>query len=848
MISQLALESFLVHRSENTTPDFWTRHSSLWADNGDTLSKIYAGTGALKSSYTRHGKMNLAGAIADVRKSATRLYVNNFADKGRQNTTDLLLGRLIGQAPVHLFDPINDFVQAEMKRREPEYTTSRKINIWCGTFNLNGKTTGASEDLWPWFHPIMRTDVPDPEIVAVGFQEIVELSPSQIMNTDPTRRHIWEAAVKRGLNLAAADGVPEKEQDDYIMLRSGQLVGAALMIFVKASILPAIKNVEGATKKTGVSGLAGNKGAVAIRMDLADTSICFLTAHLAAGFGNYDERNRDYRTISQGLRFLKNRGIEDHDTIVWMGDFNYRIGLSHEKATDMVKSGDIARLYQNDQLNIQMVAGMAFQFYNEGKIDFLPTYKFDIGTDNYDSSEKNRIPAWCDRVVWKGDNLKQLSYGVAPLRFSDHRPVSAIFECQLAVVDEAAKRILNQHLYEKRKRDLDRQASKDGAEDSEDDLDAESDGGLMGYESIAPGLPPASSDRKKWWIDNGKAYPAKSQIGPPKDTMVPNPARTGNPWRDSGDEPDWIEIDRPRSTPGGGSFADGTKIKPATPPPRRSGRAVPPAWEGNRKLSNGSLPPSRSVGDGLGIDGVFETKKQTPPPPPARTASIASVVSSAPAPTIAARKPPPIVPKKPVALTGTSTSPELQRSTSPATSALSKELRSSFPMPLASSRQGASGAASLAAGRLAARPHAFSNPDPPPPSLPKRTNTSSSLASSTSTSTSTFLPPPIPPNISRRQVQVPPPVQARRVGALSQIGRQASSSSTPSSRIATPTPDPDGKTRTRTRSVDQSWEKVEKEEVAPALPPRRPTIDSQLGLMDQENGSEMKDWKTLQPS
>lgn len=37
--------------------------------------------------------MSLAGAIADARKSATRMYMNNFADKGRQNTIDILLVR-----------------------------------------------------------------------------------------------------------------------------------------------------------------------------------------------------------------------------------------------------------------------------------------------------------------------------------------------------------------------------------------------------------------------------------------------------------------------------------------------------------------------------------------------------------------------------------------------------------------------------------------------------------------------------------------------------------------------------------------------------------------------------------
>ena len=117
ILSQMALEYFLGHRGERATSDFWVRHSSLWADNGDALAKIYAGTGALKSSFTRHGKMSLAGAIADARKSATRIYMNNFADKSRQNTIDMLLGRLIDQSPVLLYDPITDYVNAELKRR-----------------------------------------------------------------------------------------------------------------------------------------------------------------------------------------------------------------------------------------------------------------------------------------------------------------------------------------------------------------------------------------------------------------------------------------------------------------------------------------------------------------------------------------------------------------------------------------------------------------------------------------------------------------------------------------------------------------------------------------------------------
>lgn len=183
---------------------------------------------------------------------------------------------------------------------------------WAGSFNLNGRTSGIEEDLSIWLCPDLEKSQQHPEIVVVGFQEIVELSPQQIMNSDPARKQEWERVVRRTLNkhIRAADS------DRYVLLRSGQLVGAALCVFVRSSVLHKIKNVEGSVKKTGMSGMAGNKGAVSIRMDYANTQICFVTAHLAAGFSNYEERNRDYHTIHHGLRFQRNRGIDDHGKLI----------------------------------------------------------------------------------------------------------------------------------------------------------------------------------------------------------------------------------------------------------------------------------------------------------------------------------------------------------------------------------------------------------------------------------------------------------------------------------------------------------------------------------------------------
>ena len=627
MLSKMALELFLAHRSEKANGDFWMRHDTLWADNGDALSKIYAGTGALKSSFTRHGKMSLGGALADVRKSATRLYVNHFEDKGRQNTVDLLLGRLVGQLSVDLFDPVNDWVVHELNKRRVEFESLSSVKVFVGTFNLNGKTGGTREDLSAWLKPSTGID-----IVVVGFQEIVDLSPQQIMSTDPNRRAVWESAVRSCLNGHMSEK-PQPKEDDYVLLRSGQLVGAALLIFVKAHMLNRISNVEGSIKKTGMSGIAGNKGAVACRMEIDSTSVCFVTAHLAAGFSNYDERNRDYHTITSGLHFQRDRHIEDHEVIVWAGDFNYRVGLSYDAARGLVQQSQtsagakredaLGRLYENDQLNIQMVAGNCFDFYREARISFLPTYKYDIGKDEYDSSEKARIPAWTDRILWKVNHRHSVSGGggedlgtqvklekydsVQSIRVSDHRPVYATFEMSVRVVDEAKKDLLTKKLYQKRAKEV---RSVVSALDSEDDSDASSDiEDVVGYEPIQEGLPPASSDRRKWWLDNNRAV--RADIKPPEKGMVLNPNRKSNPWRttDGLEEDDWVKVEKVETNGSGqktrpvpppsrsvstassmrGSGVEGD-VRPVPPPSRQ--RMLPPVWQGDRVVSTSTMNSS----------------------------------------------------------------------------------------------------------------------------------------------------------------------------------------------------------------------------------------------------------------
>jgi hypothetical protein len=110
---------------------------------------------------------------------------------------------------------------------------------------------GISEDLSDWLAPsFLKGSEQHPELVVVGFQEIVELSPQQIMATDPARRRLWERALLACLN--------KYSHEPYVLLRGGQLVGAALLVFVRSSIIGEIKNVEGGLKKVISSVIRGD--------------------------------------------------------------------------------------------------------------------------------------------------------------------------------------------------------------------------------------------------------------------------------------------------------------------------------------------------------------------------------------------------------------------------------------------------------------------------------------------------------------------------------------------------------------------------------------------------------------
>jgi hypothetical protein len=123
---------------------------------------------------------------------------------------------------------------------------------------------------------------------------------------------------------------------------------------------------------------------------------------------------------------------------------NYRIDQRRDHVVAAIRSNDLENLHQHDQLIKEMKFNRGFRFrsFLEGHLTFTPTYKYDRRSNDFDSSEKRRIPAWCDRVLWRTrdpSRVQQLSYQRWEANVSDHRPISAGIKISVKSVQQDAR-------------------------------------------------------------------------------------------------------------------------------------------------------------------------------------------------------------------------------------------------------------------------------------------------------------------------------------------------------------------------------------------------------------------------
>ena len=221
--------------------------------------------------------------------------------------------------------------------------------------------------------------------------------------------------------------------DEYYNLKPITLGGIHLIIFVKAIYKSHIDNYSNNSIKTGFYGILANKGSVSIKVNIFNFSFLFINTHLIKGKDKLLYRNNDliyiYKSICPSINKI--------NVIIWLGCLNYKVEAELEEFSQAYIKGKELTLLDKDQMKKERKNNNEFIFkeFCEGEIKFLPSSKYEEGSNKIDWTNSDNYPAWTDRIFYKTTknanekfSLDLIQYdSMHDIVFSDHKPVYSYF-------------------------------------------------------------------------------------------------------------------------------------------------------------------------------------------------------------------------------------------------------------------------------------------------------------------------------------------------------------------------------------------------------------------------------------
>ncbi|XP_076243403.1 inositol-3-phosphate synthase isoform X2 [Calliopsis andreniformis] len=377
---------------------------------------------ALSKKKERHQSQTNGSSMNNLAKQALlAAQVLNLIPTQKARERNFLHGRIAANS---LLGPV------ELEKVLP----NRELKIFIGTWNMNGQS--PPKELNDFMLPSDIETVPD--LLAIGTQESC------------SERNEWEAALQETLGPS------------HVLLFSTGLGTLHLALFIRRDLIWFCSVAEDASFSTRTGTAFRTKGAVAIALMLFGTSFLFVTAHLTAHQDKVKERVNDIKRIIRNLDLPKELPIrhkskdvtQNFDCVFWCGDLNFRLAQPREEVIQWVTESCFPQQspvnLHKDQLRTILNEGAVLRGFEEAPITFPPTYKYDPGTQNFDSSSKQRTPAYTDRILFKGKGhtrgyIRRVSHestnsnkdgvieclvydSVPSICTSDHKPVWGVFK------------------------------------------------------------------------------------------------------------------------------------------------------------------------------------------------------------------------------------------------------------------------------------------------------------------------------------------------------------------------------------------------------------------------------------
>ncbi|KAM9833080.1 inositol polyphosphate phosphatase-like 1b isoform X1 [Syngnathus typhle] len=316
-----------------------------------------------------------------------------------------------------------------MKTRHSELSEPDVISVFVGTWNMGGSPPPRSLQSWVTccglgHTPDQSTASLPHDVYALGTQE------------NPQGEKEWAEHIKVALR--------SHTQIDFKQVAVQSLWNMRLAVFVKPEHESRVSHVSTASVKTGLGNTLGNKGAVGVSFHVNGTSFGFVNCHLTSGSDKVLRRNQNFvdilRLLSLGDKHLGAFDISLRFThLFWCGDLNYRLDLDVQDILKHVSKREFEELMCADQLTRERHKRKGFLYFQEEKIAFPPTYRYERGSrDCYlwqkykTSGVRVNVPSWCDRILWKSypdTHVMCTAYGCTDDIFtSDHSPVFATFQ------------------------------------------------------------------------------------------------------------------------------------------------------------------------------------------------------------------------------------------------------------------------------------------------------------------------------------------------------------------------------------------------------------------------------------